>query len=68
MDEVILKSAHEWCDVSGIEILDPDGWRGKNGRPMTDLIDRDEFNRRMVVSTVSLRAAREWLEECDATF
>lgn len=49
-----LKTAYEWCDLTGIHLYDPDGWRGKDGRPLTDLIDREEFDRRIVLCTISL--------------
>lgn len=46
-----LKTPDEWCVELGIEILDPDGWRGANGRPWTDPITRKEFGSRSIVST-----------------
>lgn len=59
MDEVTLKTAYEWADLLGYRIYDPDGWRGKNGRPLTDLIDREEFDQRIVLCTISLTAPNE---------
>lgn len=55
MDEVTLKTAYEWCDLLGIRLYDPDGWRGPKGRPLTDLIDKEEFDRRIMICTISLK-------------
>ncbi|PBC38518.1 hypothetical protein CJ179_38635 [Rhodococcus sp. ACS1] len=47
----ILRTPTEWSYRLGITILDPDGWRGKDGRNYLDPIDEDEYFRRMSVST-----------------
>jgi hypothetical protein len=48
----VLKTPSDWCLVEGIEILDPDGWRGVGGRPWTDPITLAEFNNRLIVCTM----------------
>lgn len=45
------KTPAEWCRIEGVEILDPDGWRGANGRPWNDPITLAEFQERLVVCT-----------------
>ena len=39
--------------LTGIKILDPDGWRSPNEKSMDEPIDRDEWERRVAVSTIS---------------
>ena len=46
-----LKTPDEWSKLEGVEILDPDGWRGRNGRPWTDPITLAEFQERLIVCT-----------------
>jgi hypothetical protein len=41
----------EWQKITGIIIYDPDGWREDN-KNWDDPIDQDEWNRRMIISTV----------------
>lgn len=53
--DALLLTPDEWCRREGIEILDADGWQGKNGRPWTDAIPRTEFLRRAVTSTQRFR-------------
>ncbi len=51
-----LKSAHEWAELDGLLIKDPDGWRdGVEELPAQDPmvpIARGEYERRVEVSTV----------------
>lgn len=47
-----LKTPAEWCRIEGVEILDPDGWRGRDGRPWTDPITLAEFQERLVTCTM----------------
>jgi hypothetical protein len=49
----VLKTPEEWLAEirPGVRVLDPDGWRGRDGRPWTDPISRAEFTRRLVLST-----------------
>lgn len=44
--------ADEWCSITGIRILDPDGWREDN-LPWDAPITEGEFIRRAMVSTAS---------------
>lgn len=48
------KTPDDWCKIKGIEVLDPDGWRGEDGRPWADPISEDEFALRMGTSTVRI--------------
>ena len=52
MTDEILRPSAEWAAEAGITILDPDGWRGADGRPFADPISHDEFLRRMTISTI----------------
>lgn len=47
--------ADEWCDITGIRVLDPDGWRDDN-LPWDAPITEGEFIRRAMRSTVCLPA------------
>lgn len=47
-----LKSPREWAKVTGIEVLDADGWRGSTGRDFTEAISEDEYRYRASFSTV----------------
>lgn len=44
--------AKEWADLLHIKIIDPDGWRGKNGRPLEDKISLTEFMQRIYQCTI----------------
>ncbi|WKW85523.1 hypothetical protein SEA_REYNAULD_71 [Rhodococcus phage Reynauld] len=46
-----LKTPEQWCELLGKKIIDPDGWRGADGRPWTDPVDYAEFQRRANRST-----------------
>jgi len=46
-----LKTPDEWCGIQGVQILDPDGWRGRHGRPWTDPISLAEFRERLATCT-----------------
>lgn len=48
---VLIRTPEEWCQLLGWQILDPDGWRGRRGRPWTDPISQAEFERRAGEST-----------------
>jgi hypothetical protein len=47
-----LRTPDEWGREFGVRVVDPDGWRGKDGRDWNDSISREEYERRMVLSTV----------------
>lgn len=41
---VVRRTPAEWCELTGIEILDHDGWRGVHSdRAWTDPLTREEF-------------------------
>lgn len=67
-----LKTPDEWCRLEGVEVMDPDGWRGRNGRPWTDPITLAEFKNRLVTCTMrhavgaSAKARAEFAEARDA--
>lgn len=44
-----------WCELLGVKVIDPDGWRGKNGRPLEDKIGLPEFMQRIYQCTISYR-------------
>jgi hypothetical protein len=47
------KTAYEWLEeLPDTTLLDPDGWRENDGVELTTRITRDDFNRRLSVSTV----------------
>ena len=48
-----LKAPAIWAHEKGLYILDWDGWRGSEGRPVTDEIAESEFDRRVAVCTVA---------------
>lgn len=52
-----------WERLSGIRIVDPDGWRADH-TPMTKPLTREEWKRRMLLSTVGWKGKLkgEWLE------
>ncbi|MFC5268438.1 hypothetical protein ACFPJ1_40570 [Kribbella qitaiheensis] len=47
----VLKTAEEWCQIEGVQILDADGWRGRDGRDWTDPISLAEFQERLATCT-----------------
>lgn len=47
-----LKTPEEWQRITGVTVIDADGWGGKNGRSFEDAIGYVEWNRRMSRSTV----------------
>lgn len=47
-----LKTPDEWCRIEGVEVMDPDGWRGRDGRPWTDPITLAEFKNRLIICTM----------------
>ena len=54
MSDEVLRTPEEWIAIKhpGKFVMDPDGWRGPNGRPFTDRISEAEFTRRFLRSTV----------------
>jgi hypothetical protein len=46
-----IRTPKEWCDFFGVEIIDPDGWRGTSPSWNTR-ITRDMFKSRYQASTV----------------
>lgn len=49
--KILVRTPKEWEIVTGIVIMDPDGWRVDN-KSFQDYIDEDEWNRRMMISTI----------------
>lgn len=49
--ETELKTPEEWCRIEGVQILDADGWRGRDGRDWNDPISLAEFQERLVICT-----------------
>lgn len=50
----------QWCGIYGVEIRDPDGWRGELAPPWHRPIGLKEFHDRAGVSTVRLVQADAW--------
>lgn len=50
-EEPIKKAPEIWCFDTGIIIMDPDGWRGKNDPEWDEPITRDDFIKRAMIST-----------------
>lgn len=48
-----LKKPEQWCKETGIVILDPDGWRGKDDPAWDKEISLQDFLQRASVSTAS---------------
>ena len=48
----LILTPDEWSAVLGVRVVDPDGWRGHNGRDWTDPISLREFVKRCWPSTV----------------
>jgi hypothetical protein len=61
-NNAILKTSYEWLadpKFNGLLILDPDGWDRQNyEQSMSELITEVEFNRRVNLSTVSIRISK----------
>lgn len=49
-----LKTPSEWAAERGVEILDPDGWRGRDAKSFDEPITAEEFDRRLVECTGTL--------------
>jgi hypothetical protein len=47
-----LRYPDEWEELTAIHVLDPDGWRGANGKDWYIPITREEFHRRALYSTI----------------
>ena len=51
-----LRTPDEWCDLLGVQVLDPDGWdRSDFERSWAEPISRLDFERRLMVSTISTK-------------
>lgn len=57
--QTALKTPEEWCRIEGVQILDADGWRGRDGRDWNDPISLVEFKERLVVCTQRRIALQE---------
>ena len=53
----MLKTAKQWCEITGIQVLDPDGWDRSNPKFLeiwnTHKISFNEFWNRVTNSTVN---------------
>lgn len=52
----------DWCTITGIEIIDPDGWRGQEALSCDDPITREDFITRAQVSTCKMWPVPLWDE------
>jgi hypothetical protein len=48
----VTRTPAEWEAVTGVEVINPDGWRGVNGKAMTVPITLAEFKTRCNTSTI----------------
>jgi hypothetical protein len=64
---VELRTPDEWCRIQGVQVLDPDGWRGRNGRPWMDPISLAEFQERLVTCTQRVSRNHPWCDAPDCT-
>jgi hypothetical protein len=56
-DAPVLRTPAEWSALTGVTVMDPDGWRGTRILPAKsweEPIGRDEWEQRLAVSTQSL--------------
>lgn len=54
MTEPELRTPDEWCVHYGLQVLDPDGWRGPGEPSWEEPITADEFIDRAGVSTCKM--------------
>lgn len=47
-----LKTPDEWCQIKGLRVMDPDGWRGQHASHWSNAITEAEFDERAAMSTV----------------
>lgn len=47
-----MASALVWAEIDGIEIIDPDGWRGADGVVLATPITRADYEARRDASTI----------------
>jgi hypothetical protein len=52
VNSLVVQKPSEWAKEQRIVIIDPDGWRGKDGRDFEDPISEAEFERRKMISTI----------------
>lgn len=50
-----LHTPDMWQVITGVTVLDPDGWRSPNAKSWYEPISREEFERRVITSTVSIK-------------
>lgn len=65
-DETELTPA-EWCRVTGVRILDPDGWRGDGGRDWAEPVTLIEFQERAGRSTREMPVYRPNRDQTEET-
>lgn len=52
--KVKLRTPEEWLNLKhpNLHVIDPDGWRGVNGKPWDQPISEEEFDRRLPWCTI----------------
>lgn len=50
----------EWCVLFGVEVVDPDGWRGTDGPAWEHPITLEGFAKRFVCSTVRILNSQKY--------
>jgi hypothetical protein len=56
----VVRTPEEWCRLYGVDVRDPDGWRGKDDPPWEQPITLADFYRRAVRSTVRGATSVGW--------
>lgn len=59
-EQAVKRTPEEWCEQYGVDILDPDGWRGKNDPPWTEPITLADFYDRALHCTVRNAVLVDW--------
>lgn len=54
-NKVAMRTPDEWCELLGLDVLDPDGWRVPDSMPWGTPITRAEFEQRASISAVRPR-------------
>ena len=49
----------EWEEITGIKILDPDGFNRKDPKLYSRLFTKEEFEKGVIFSTIEWKAKRE---------
>lgn len=51
------KTPREWGKEFGIEVMDPDGWRGADSKDFGTPLSLEEYSRRLMISTIQIKGS-----------